>query len=218
MTTASRRHAGNAGFTLIEVLIAMTVLAIAMVGIYNLFAKNAKAHVSQELTLELTQDLRGALHLMTTEVRMAGYDPEDTAGAGFMTDTDDRYDTDANSIRFTMDINDDTGSGSDDGDVSDTGEDVNYYVATDTDGIQKLYRRLDADDTKVAVVSENITGLTIAYLGSDNTALDPSTMDLSDIRSVTISLTGQASQEDPLLNQVITRTETARIKVRNMGL
>lgn len=213
MNKTSRQRANNAGFTLIEVMIAMAVMAIAMVGIYNLFAKNMKAHVSQELTLELTQDLRAVLNLMTTEIRMAGYDPLNSAGAGFVDNADDRYNTDTSTIRFTMDLWDGASIATPDGDALDTGEDINYYVDATGSLIRRIY------DASVpgfveGVAAGNITDLTFTYLDGNNTA----TSVLANIRTVEISLTGKTRAEDPLLGQVKTRTETARIKVRNMGL
>lgn len=206
MNTTTKRHVNNTGFTLIEVMIAICVLSIAMIGIYNLFAKNMKAHVSQELTLELTQDLRAVLNLMTTEIRMAGYDPTKVGGIGFRGDptNDDRYNTDTNSIRFTMDL-DQSGT------TLQTGEEINYFI----DDNKRLIRRIDgASAPSQDVAADNITDLKFTYLDSNN----QTTLVLANIRTVKISLTGKARSIDPLLNQVKTRTETALIKVRNLGL
>jgi type IV pilus assembly protein PilW len=193
-------------------MIAIAIFGIVATAIYSIFSSSMKAHVSQENSLELNQELRAALNLMATEIRMAGYDPEGTAGAGFLADGDDKYNTDTNSIRFTMDLNDGlTPPGDPDGDVMDTGEDINYFVNTNGE----LIRRIDGllGRPVEAVAAGSITNLTFTYYDADNNT----TNILADIRSVLISLTGQTT--DPLLRTSSrTKTDTVRVKVRNLGL
>jgi hypothetical protein len=136
---------------------------------------------------------------------MAGYDPLNSGGIGFLDDPDDRYNTDTSTIRFTMDL-DESGA------ATQTGEDVNYFV----DAGGRLIRRIDGAlaSPQQAVAADNISDLTFTYLDENN----DTTSVLASIRTVQISLTGKTRALDPLLKAVRTQTETARIKVRNMGL
>ncbi|MBC8277735.1 MAG: prepilin-type N-terminal cleavage/methylation domain-containing protein, partial [FCB group bacterium] len=62
----------NDGFSLVELLIYMMLFGIASTAMYTVFISNIKSHSSQENTMEMNQDLRGAMDLIMREVRMAG--------------------------------------------------------------------------------------------------------------------------------------------------
>ena len=74
----------QAGFTLLELVIAVGIFSIVLTAIYGLFNANLKTYASQEITMETTQDLRGAIALMVNEARMAGCDPTGVGGLGFI--------------------------------------------------------------------------------------------------------------------------------------
>ena len=195
-----RCEAKNRGFTLVELLIYIALFGILSTFIYSLFIQNFKTYSSQQNSMVMTQDLRAAI--------------------GFVDDADDRYNTDANSIHFTMDIDDDAGSGSPDGDVDDENEDVNYYLYT-TDGIQKLGRRTGGGNPQP--IAENIASLTFSYTFADGDIGVPdltdgdTTNDLDDIRAVQITITAETAEIDPLTKQKKTKAYTTTVKIRNLG-
>ncbi|MBW1793384.1 MAG: PilW family protein [Deltaproteobacteria bacterium] len=112
----------NKGFTLIELLIAMAVSSIVMALIISAFGSQQKAHVTQQQVVDMQQNIRAAMYLMESEIRMAGCDPTGNAGAGIQT-------AGPNSIGFTMDI---------DGNADTTGANENitfgFSAANDADG------------------------------------------------------------------------------------
>ncbi len=211
----------NRGFTLIELLIYIALFGILSTFIYSLFIQNFKTHSSQQNTMVMTQDLRASMGLMIRELRLAGYDPNDAGGVGFLDDADDRYDTDGNSIRFTTDITDTAGTGNPDGLTDGPNEDVNYYLYT-SGGIQKLGRRTSGGGNPQPV-AENISGLTFAYTFADGGTGTPdltdgdTTNDLDDIRAVQITITAETAEKDPLTKQKKTKAYTTAVKIRNLG-
>jgi type IV pilus assembly protein PilW len=211
--TGIRMISKEDGFSLVELFIYMVMLMVVLGALYNVFTTNTKSYSSQENSVEMVQDLRAAMHLMITEIRMAGCDPTDTGTIGFVDDAaDDRFDTDANSIHFTMDID---GNGT----IANS-ENINYYLYT-SDGVQKIGRR--TGDGDLQPVAENITGLTFSYHFDDGDTGVPdetdadTTNDLVEIRSVQISITGQTAKADPITGVNKTRTQTSWAVVRNRG-
>lgn len=61
------------GFTLVEVMLAMAITAVLLVGIYNLFGSQEKSQVLVDQMAEMNQDLRVAATMITRDMRMAGY-------------------------------------------------------------------------------------------------------------------------------------------------
>lgn len=213
----------ESGFTIVELLIYMVIFVVVLGSMYSIMISNTRSYSSQENRVEMTQDVRAAMNLMVRAIRMAGCNPEDIDGVGFVdeADAEDRYDTDGDSIHFTMDIDAD-------GSIANT-ENINYY-RDNVDGIDKIMRRTGGGG--VQPVAENITGLTFhgldglsfSYRFADGDTGTPdetdadTTNDLDDIRSVQISITGQTATQDVVTGGMITRTQTTWVQVRNAGL
>lgn len=203
------------GFTLVELLIYMMLLGVAMASIYSVFISNVKSHASQENSIEMIQDLRGSIDIMVREIRMAGCNPMDkvlTPPIGF-THTQGTYgdaedqDTDADSIHFTMDIDDDEA-------ITSSNEDITYYL----DESENVIRRRTAITGTFDRLAENITGLVFQYYKSDGTELvNPTAGQLADIHTVLITITAETDQVDPNTLQKKDRVISTRVRVRNAG-
>lgn len=87
----------SAGFTLIELMIAMAIAGIVSAAMYATFQAQVRGQVSQDVSLAMTQSLRAAMEIMATDIRMAGCDPTQGAGAGIVTAA-------ADNLISTMDI------------------------------------------------------------------------------------------------------------------
>jgi type IV pilus assembly protein PilW len=222
------------GFTLMEMMVAMAIASIVMAGIYTFYRSQLRTHVTQQALVDMQQDARIAMYMMTREIRMAGYDPQNSAGAALLT-------ADAAEIEFNSDI--DGG-----GDIDDQSERFYYALSNDADRDGKadgtpcnLERgSWDAGGNLVlAPLALNIDALNFVYLDSDGDR----TTTLADIRSVQISLVARSGDQVPVLmhRQTDSRTYTnqldppasifdapndnfrriqlsATVKVRNMGL
>jgi len=190
----------ESGFTLVEMLIAMTIGLIILAALSSTFLIQRKTYDVQEQIVEMVQTARAAMDMMTREIRMAGYNPTGLANAGIVSVT-------SNSINFTLDITDGAGTGPPDGDTGDSNENITYLLYTPADGIQKLGRK----STSTAVnepVAENIEDLQISQTGN----------------SINVSLIARTTKPDPDYTHPTygdhyrRYTLTSVITPRNLGL
>ncbi len=181
----------NEGFTLIEILVVLAISAVVLTGVYGAFWSQYKSYIVQKEIAMMQQNLRAAMHLMTYEIRMAGYDPKGDAGA-LITDAK------ADSISFTKDVaGESDGSPPDtpDGDINDSNENITYSLYTDSEGIKKLGRKNPNLNRPVA---RNIDELDFVYLDTDNVPIPTpvAASDIPNIRSVQITLVARSERSE----------------------
>ena len=169
------------GFTVIELLVAMTISGVVMAGVYSAYYSQQKTQVVQEQVADMQQNLRAAMFYMEREIRMAGCDLTGDADAGIVT-------ADATSIRFTEDIRGDALGSDPDGDVTDPNEDITYaLVGTD------LQRN-------GVIMAQNIDAIDFAYLDGEGNRLDDGggsvAASIGQIRSVQITLVARTGRGD----------------------
>jgi len=73
------------GFSLIELMVTMAIASVLMAGIYKFYHHQLRTHVTQQEMVDMQQDARAAMYMMTREIRMAGYDPQYNTGATIRT-------------------------------------------------------------------------------------------------------------------------------------
>lgn len=188
----------NLGFTLLELLVALSVSAIIMTAVYAAYRSQQKSYVIQEEVAALQQNLRTAIFFMSNQIREAGCNPSDTDinRPGILTAGVDE-------IHFTADLRGNTSSttpNDPDGDTDDPYENVTYSLYT-SGGIQNLGIQ-STDGATVQPVIENVDALNFVYLQEDGTRLDDDgagnvTTNISNIRSVDLTLVVRANREDP---------------------
>ncbi len=227
------------GFSLVELMVALGLGIIATVGMYKTYISYSTCADAQDQVLELQQNLRVVMNMMIKEIRMAGYDPDDAANAGFVSATDA-------SVQFTTDLNDD-------GDLADDDENISYFVGgPDADGRFGLRRR-DCSNTYAYYLNKNTDcpagngscpasadmPLNFIYLDADRNVLATPVAgaSLQEIKFAQITLVLRSSNEDYSYtnntvytnlqnNPVITakgdhfrrQRLTAEVNVRNTGL
>lgn len=74
-----RRHrhgtGGEAGTTLIELLLAVVMLGVVVMGIFYLWSYNQQAYLQGSEAAEVQHYARAAMETLSREIRLAGYDP-----------------------------------------------------------------------------------------------------------------------------------------------
>lgn len=176
----------NTGFTLVELLVAISISAIVMTAVYAAYNSQQKSYMVQEEVAALQQNLRAAMFYMSNQIREAGCNPTqtDVNRPGIVT-------ADVDTINFTTDI---TGpNGRPNGNTNDLYENVTYSLYT-SDGIQKLGVKSTAAATNQPVI-ENVDALNFVYL--DNSTPPVPTTVIANIRSVEVTIVVSASREDP---------------------
>ena len=197
------------GFTLIELLIALAVGSLLMGGIYGILIQQRNAYARHQQMLEMRQNVRMGLDVMTNDIRMAGFDPTGNAGAGIVT-------AEADLMRFTIDRN---GSGT----IGDAAfEDVAYRARGGSLRIQSVREKASG----FQAVVDTIQRLRFCYVLPSSTPQPPCVPEvtgdqLQNIRAVRLTLTAKASRRDPQYpenNGYRTLERVAVVQLRNVAL
>ena len=72
---AVMRTPRQGGFSLIEMLVSITVLLLAMAGLSSLLIQNARVNKSQQMTVAVQANARNCLSMIVQRLRSAGWDP-----------------------------------------------------------------------------------------------------------------------------------------------
>jgi prepilin-type N-terminal cleavage/methylation domain-containing protein len=72
----SRTLRDQSGFTLVELMVAMSIFLLILVGIFQVFDPSSKAYSTTERKVNVQQGGRVAMDAMSRQIRMAGYFPE----------------------------------------------------------------------------------------------------------------------------------------------
>jgi type IV pilus assembly protein PilW len=207
-----RRTAGGVqerGFTLVEILVAMSVMTIVTGAIYGVFFSSNRSYRTQERVVDAQQKVRMGIDFMMRDIRMAGYDPKGNAtdaveggGAGIKSAT-------ATQIRFASDMDMD-------GTIEEANrERVTYTYDADTNEVlQILYEGTGSESEQTLM--DDVSALSFGYLDKDGTVAVPvDAANLANIRTVVVVITcrGQDAQGNPF-----TRTLNARAICRNLNL
>lgn len=182
---------GHAGFTLVEMLVALVISGVLMTAVYTTFQAQQNSYLAQEQVAEMQQNIRAGLDRMVYELRMAGFRGSGSSSASILGAKGD-------SIAFSYDLNED-------GDTGDSGENIGYDIYTSaTTGPLTLGRA--SSPSALALVetpagsghyeisghqpmAENIERLEFYYKLADGTQTTaPTAAQLELIRSIQISI------------------------------
>ena len=176
----------HSGVTLVELLVALTLVGIVTGAIYNVYILHNKSYAVQDRVVDMQRNFRSALNMLSSDIRMAGYNRLRVAGIGFLSAS-------ANQLQFTMDITGGDGDGLDndmdgvtdengesDGDALDVNENITYQLSG-----SNLLRN-------AKVIAGNIDALNFVYLDASGSP----TANLADIRTVQITLVARTDFVD----------------------
>lgn len=204
-----KTYQDNQGFTLVELMITTMLAAMIMAAVYVTYTTNQRVQTAQSQVVQMQQNLRAGSDMLTRDLRMAGFDPGGSAGAGFEWASRD-------AVAFTRDNNND-------GDVSDAEEHIAYDIYTGANGQLNLGRAVSNAAIVMTAgllghfeaaghqpVAENIEGIEFNYvLDGGITTRSPTAAQLTEIRSVQISILARSSFADPEFNSNVVYTPTS---------
>jgi type IV pilus assembly protein PilW len=205
--TLQSKSYNSSGFTLVELMVAVAVSGIVMTAIYGAYVAQQRTATAQEQVIEMQQDLRSALYIMESEIRMAGFNPRGTADGtgftianatqlkfGFVADTD-KMNNNPTAVNTTIDELDEV-------------ETVEYYL-------YDAYSDIDLDlgrrtPTNTQAIAENFEAIEFYYTMANGTqTLTPTP--LADIRAVQISLLARAGRPDQNFANTATYTTASGV-------
>ena len=189
--------AGDHGFTLTELLVALALTGIVACAIYQSMAAQQKIYITQDQVSEMAQNLRGAADVMMRDIRTSGCDPGRTAGAGFDLAS-------SSSLQFKADLNGDGDFvNSSPPPAHDSNEQIRYALTDDTDnnGIADAFPcslGREVWNGGLQQAAENIEVLNFVYLDENGAVLATpvSSSDRSRIRSIEITLVARTEKRD----------------------
>jgi len=175
MSNEMTRWDDQQGFSLLEVLISLSVFTIVIFAVYTTFTASHRTFVRGEDKIELQQTSRVAMGMAASEIRTAGYDPSNVMT---LMPTTAIQVANANTLTFIADVD---------------GNNVTDQVTYRLQGTQLIrdFASWGGAAPFPAPASEQladgVTALTFAYFDSS----DNPTATLANIRRITIGLTVQ---------------------------
>jgi len=208
------------GFTLIELMITLVIAGVIIMAAYSASVSQQKVYYAQDQVAEMQQNLRSAMALVTSDVRMAGYDP---SGSGNFTITV----FESHRMEMTADLE---GEGNGRVDAI-AGETVNYTFAP---GPMELRRQVDGRPAASSAIAKNVEAVDFTYLDEQGNITGAA----GHIRTVQLTLLVRAGRPDrefkntrtyntplpsqqtwgPFNDNYRRRLLVMSIKCRNMGL
>jgi type IV pilus assembly protein PilW len=173
-----RKARNDRGYTLMELMVAISIGMIVMASVATTFTSQTRAYSAQEQINQMEQNARGALDIMSRELKMAGYKPNGGSVTGVVSYS-------SSSLTIQADLNAD-------GAVSTSGSD-NEQIAYAYDSTNKKITR-QVGTAAAATLAENISAFTFTYYQSSGTTLATST---TDIRRIKIAITAKTEKPDP---------------------
>src|SRR6266850_540278 len=137
------------GFTLNEMMVAMGIGMVVLAAVTTTFMAQAKFYNAQEQINEMQQNARGALDIITRELKMAGYKPNGGTFDGVT------YSTTQLMVQTDLDSS---------GGISTSGT-ANERVTYAYDSTNKQITRAVGGGS-AQVLADNITAFTFSYLDS----------------------------------------------------
>jgi type IV pilus assembly protein PilW len=187
----------NTGFTLTELIVAMGIGMVVLAAVATTFMSQTRFYGAQEQTNAMEQNARGALDVITREVKMAGYKP---AGGVFDGVT---YSTSQLMIQADLDASGDISNDDDDN------EKITYAYDTTNNQITRKVGTGAAE-----VLADNIAAFTFSYLDSSGAATTVS----ASIRQVKVDITAITAKLDPNTGAYQTYQVSATITPPNLAL
>jgi len=193
----TRRSQNEAGFSLLELIIAMSIVLVVMGLSSSLLASGFKMRSREDRKSDAVADVQRALNIMTREISNSGFKLPPgmpmIANNGIVTN-----DSDFESIRIVSNLNgvpDSANGYFEDTDVTDTDEDVKFLMYVDATLGQRYIVRYEKNGTnQTTVLANRIDSLIFRYYDEKVTYSTTVNAGVCDITNV-VNATGTAEAE-----------------------
>jgi type IV pilus assembly protein PilW len=191
------RGLSHAGFSMIELLIVIAILAILFTFMYKGFERLNRYYTAENVKASTQQSARIGVEMMVQDIRLAGLNPRGTAGARVVAAT-------PTSFQFTADLN---LNGVIDYTITPPFEDITYAL--------NGTRLQQTSQLGTETLLEDVNTLAFTYLDDTGTAIPAADLATrrADIRTVGITLTvNRPAGRDG----TVSRTYTTQVRCRNL--
>lgn len=196
------------GFSLIELMVAIAIVAIVIVALSATFERSGRLYTTQNVSSALQEEVRAAVEIMARELRMAGYNPQKTSDFRM-----NKFDFRTTSIRVHQDLNE---NGALDTSGFPSCERLSFRYSSGTQTLQMICGEGTASQDAQVLIGVGPTANSdtrVTVLDFDyRDASDNSTTFPEDIRGVVITLVAQAPAGR---DGMIERSYSSRVEFRN---
>jgi len=168
------------GFTLIEMVVALGLSLVTVSAVYSLYINELKAQKVREDRLEMQQQARVVIDVVSRELLMAGYDPRGVNNDVDLTNDFQGITYDPNRLIIKADLN---GNGL----IVDPNESITFVYDPKT---YTLRRNTGGGNQPFG---ENIESFLVEYLAQDGTP----TLNSASIQQVKVTVTARTEHPDP---------------------
>ena len=220
MMDQADRQAASRGFSVVELLVALGMAAVVFGLIVSFFANMSRSTTTQNAAAAAQQTARAGVDFMAQELRLAGLDPLNSAGAGI-----EEISPTGTKIRFTTDSCDLPIGHSDtcenpvpDGNVNGKNERVTYLYDAGSRVLRRYLYEGTASQTWTPLLEQvepNPGNIPLFTFLDGNGLQITDNNNRGDIRTVLITLT---VQEPAGRSKAVERTYSSRVRLRNIGL
>lgn len=205
----------TAGFTLLELMIAMALGLVILGAAYAVFTLQNRQLGNQEQVVDIQQNARAAIDIVSREIRMAGFNPQRTTGTfGFQYSASEGRATNASSVAFTTD---------NDGDGALDTNDLEEVAFRVNGGALERYAIASDGTRSWQPIVETIETLSLTYTLIDGTVVTaPTSAQVSSIAKVRVQVTAKTAKPDPAYTDPVNNdhhrryTLTAVVAPRNL--
>jgi len=202
------------GLTLIELLVALVIFALALGGIYRIFVFQSRAYTVQDQVVEVQQGTRSAMEILLRDLRMAGYDNDSSSSKVSVLNPIVVGDgSKANPIIVEFEYDDTT----------------RYTIAYWVEGaplvLKRQLTRTKDDGSSTVETSdllENVDGFNLSYGidtngdGNVESWVPAGGVGISTVVAVRVTITGKPDQTNPdVKNWISPRTLNTTVSLRN---
>ena len=194
------RERAQSGFSLVEMLVSMTVLMLALGSRTSLLIQNSKINKAQRMAAETQANARNTLSMVVQKLRSAGWDPRNS-GLFPSVNTDADLTDDVSEIEVFADLDEDTLTDSQDEQIL-----IRHLGASN----QVVWRLTNDVSDPFDVVSANITNDADGN-GTPEAMFVP---DANPPTRITVTVTARSPAPDPTTRQFIRYTVSSDVVLR----
>jgi prepilin-type N-terminal cleavage/methylation domain-containing protein len=187
------------GFSLIEMLVSITLMLLVMTGLASLLIQNARVNKAQQMTVDVQSNARNTLSMVVQKMRSAGWNPMDAPTVGTVVTDPDLSDL-VSEIEVFADLDEDSQTNS-----------VDEQVLIRHSGNQVSWRRTNNPNDPFVILATNISN------DADGDGV-PEPMFVPDQTPnptrITIRVTAQSPAPDPTSGDFIRYTVSSDVVLR----